>query len=50
MSRRGKVDVGTVAGCLFLGFYLIVVCGIITFWCLVIYALYLLVTGQLHLG
>ncbi len=30
--------------------YLGALLGVITFWSLVIYALYLLVTGQLHLG
>ena len=32
-----------------LGIYLLVLGGVITFWALVIYALYLLVTGQLHI-
>lgn len=48
--RRTRVDGGSLLGCAFLGIYLLVILGVITFWCLIIYALYLLVTGQLHLG
>lgn len=49
-SMRGEGAVGALIGGFFLLAWLVGVGLVITFWALVIYALYLLVTGQLHIG
>ena len=47
---RSRTDVGLIGSIVILVIWAVVALGVLAFWGLVIYALYLLVTGQLHLG